>query len=210
MYKLISATPSPYARKVRILLAEKGVPFELITEVPWNADASTPDYNPLGKVPVLILPDGGTVYESRFICEWLDVHHPEPALTPADPEARLAVRRFEVLADGICDALVLMFFENARGEGRSAPWFERQARKVAGGLAEIDRLVASDRHAWGEAFGMADISVGCLLGYLTLRWPDHDWRKSYPRLARLSDHLEQRPSFIATRPSPQAIVGRVA
>ena len=69
MMKLLSATPSPYARKVRIALAEKGLPFELVTEVPWNADTTTPKYNPLEKVPVLILEDGTTVYESRHILE---------------------------------------------------------------------------------------------------------------------------------------------
>ena len=67
--KLLSATPSPYARKIRITLAEKGIPFELLTEVPWNNGTATPQYNPLEKVPVLILDDGTTFYESRFILE---------------------------------------------------------------------------------------------------------------------------------------------
>ena len=78
MYKLISATPSPYSRKVRIQLAEKGIPFELITEVPWNSDTQTPRWNPLEKLPVLLLPDGGSVFESRYINEWIEFKHPEP------------------------------------------------------------------------------------------------------------------------------------
>ena len=112
--KLLSATPSPYARKVRIALAEKGLDFELVTEVPWNEGTSTPAYNPLEKLPVLILDDGETVFESDFILEWLEAKYPTLALLPADPDQRLAARRFEVVADGVCDAFVLYFFETMR------------------------------------------------------------------------------------------------
>jgi len=68
--KLISATPGPYARKVRIALAEKDVPLELHIEVPWNVDTIVPQHNPLEKLPVLILDDGTTLDESSFILEW--------------------------------------------------------------------------------------------------------------------------------------------
>lgn len=102
--KLLSATPSPYARKVGIPLAEKNIPFTLITEVPWNHDASAAQYNPLEKIPVLILDDGNTVYESRFILEWLEIKFPESELFPINPDALLAARQLELLAEGICDA----------------------------------------------------------------------------------------------------------
>ena len=109
MYRLISATPSPYARKVRIQLAEKGIPFELVTEVPWNRDTIVPQYNPLEKLPVLICDDGETVYESRFINEWVEHMHPELPLVPKGIPGILLTKRFEVLADGVCDAGVLLF-----------------------------------------------------------------------------------------------------
>jgi glutathione S-transferase len=112
--KLLSATPSPYARKVRIALAEKGVDFELVTEVSWNEGTSTPAYNPLEKLPVLILDDGETVFESDYILEWLEAKHPSPSLIPVDPNQRLAARRFEVVVDAVCDAFVLYFFETMR------------------------------------------------------------------------------------------------
>jgi glutathione S-transferase len=80
MFKLISATPSPHARKVRIALAEKGLPFELKTEVPWDSTTSTPKYNPLEKLPVLILEDGSSVYESSFILQYLELKYPETPL----------------------------------------------------------------------------------------------------------------------------------
>lgn len=121
-YRLISATPSPYARKVRIALAEKGLPFELVTEVPWDSATTVPRHNPLEKLPVLLLPAGGSVYESSYILQWLELKHPDPPLLPPDPDGVLAARRYEVLCDGICDAVVLTFFERQRDEaGRSAP-----------------------------------------------------------------------------------------
>jgi glutathione S-transferase len=206
MYRLISATPSPYARKVRIQLAEKGIPFELITEVPWNRDTATPRHNPLEKLPVLLLPDGGSVFESRYINEWIEAKHPEPALVPDGIDARLAVKRFEVIADGACDALVLMFFEKARGEAqRSEPWMARQQRKVDGAMRELARAIGDAPYCHGARFSQADISVGALLGYLRVRWPAYPWAEQYPDLARLSDRLEARPSFAATRPVAQTI-----
>jgi glutathione S-transferase len=128
-WELISATPSPYARKVRIALQEKNLPFELKTEVPWDHTTQTPQYNPLEKLPVLIFNDGRpAVYESHFILEWLETKYPEPSLLPSidDADNRLLVKQIEVVVDGICDALVLSFFENQRDEDkRSKPWTDR-------------------------------------------------------------------------------------
>lgn len=211
IYRLISATPSPYARKVRIQLAEKGIPFELITEVPWNGETQTPRFNPLEKLPVLICPDGGSVFESRYINEWIELRHPSPPLVPADVDGILAVKRFEVIADGACDAMVLMFFENARDEDkRSAPWFARQQRKLDGALRELSRVIGDRHFCHGDRFSMADIAVGTLLRYITVRWPLNTWRAQYPNLAVFSDRLEERPSFATTRPVPQVIRDRVA
>ena len=111
MYRLISATPSPYARKVRIQLAEKRIPFELVTEVPWNNDTQTPQFNPLEKLPILICESGETVYESRFVNEWVEFQHPDPPLMPKEKDSILLTKRFEILADGVCDACVLVFWE---------------------------------------------------------------------------------------------------
>jgi glutathione S-transferase len=203
MYRLISATPSPYARKVRIALIEKGIPFELQTEVPWHADTATPAYNPLEKLPVLITEDGTGIYESRFILEWLEVMHPEPPLLPRDPHAALAARQIEVICDGICDATVLLFFERRR-EAPSEPWMARQRRKIDGGLAAL-----ASRSAIGQGFGLAEICTGTVLRYLAVRYAEHPWRDIHPSLAALSDGLEQRPSFAATVPVPQMITEAV-
>src|SRR3954454_23777702 len=114
MMKLLSATPSPYARKVRIALAEKSIPFELMTEVPWDSTTQTPKYNPLEKLPVLLFDNGSLVYESRFILEYLEAKFPLPPLLPDAVDEKLAARQVEVIADGICDAFVLFFWERHR------------------------------------------------------------------------------------------------
>lgn len=206
MYRLISATPSPYARKVRIQLAEKDIPFELITEVPWNRDTATPKYNPLEKLPVLICDDGESVYESRFINEWVEFKHPTPPLMPNDTDSILLAKRFEILADGVCDACVLVFWERARTASvQSQEWTARQLRKAEGGLREISRLLDGRDHCVGDRLTLADIAVGSCLGWLNVRMPENTWRRDYPNLASLQDRLETRPSFQSTVPFAQVI-----
>jgi glutathione S-transferase len=207
MYDLISATPSPYARKVRIALIEKGIPFTLRTEVPWHGTTATPAYNPLEKLPVLVLPDGTGIYESRFILEWLEVHHPVPRLLPDDARDILAARQVEVISDGICDAVVLLFFERLR-ETPSAEWIARQRRKVEGGVRALAER-AGDGFLVGGRFGLADIAAGTALRYLQVRFAEFDWPARYPALAAMSARLEARPSFAATVPVPQTIVEKV-
>jgi glutathione S-transferase len=209
MYKLISATPSPYARKVRIALAEKGIPFELVTEVPWNSTTATPKYNPLEKLPVLVLEDGTGIYESDYILEWLEVKHPSPPLVPADPDARLAARKLEVLCDGVCDAVVLTFFERLRKETASPEWLARQRRKIEGGVREMARLVGTRAFAVGDSFSLGDIAVGTAMGYLRVRFAEFEWMHLYPDLDAYCQRLDARPSFAASVPYPQVISDKV-
>ena len=209
MYQLISATPSPYARKVRIALAEKGLPFRLITEVPWHADTATPQHNPLEKLPVLLLPDGGSVYESSHILTWLELQHPETPLLPADVDQRLAALKLQVLCDGVCDAVVLTLFETMRAGGGSPEWLARQRRKIEGGTAEMARLVGDRPFAVGDGFTLGDIAVGTAVGYLSVRHPALPWRSLYPALATYADRLGERPSFRNSVPVAQTIREKV-
>lgn len=206
--KLVSATPSPFARKVRIALAEKNIPFDLVTEVPWNADTCLPAHNPLEKLPVLILDDGEALYDSRFILEWLERRHPLPPLLPLDDDGILAAKRIEVIADGICDAVVLILFERTR-EHPSAPWLARQRRKIDGGVAALAAAIGTAAHAVGGRFGLADIAAGSALGYLDVRLGEKPWRDEHPTLTPYAAALFARPSFAGTRPTPQAIRDRV-
>ena len=210
MFKLISATPSPYARKVRIALAEKGLRFELLTEVPWDSTTSTPQYNPLEKLPILILDDGSSIYESSFILQYLELKFPQTPMLPDDIDGKIAARRLEVLCDGICDAVVLTFFERMRPEHAKSPeWLARQRRKIDGGLREMARLVGDRHFAVGDRFGLGDIAVGTVLGYLTVRFSELDWRNLHPNLAAFSARIERRPSFLGTVPVPQRISDKV-
>ena len=202
--RLISATPSPYARKVRIALAEKGIPFELVTEVPWNNDTSLPLYSPLEKLPVLLTDDGGSVYESSHILDWIERKYPQPALVPSDDDGYLEAKRVQVVADGACDALVLSFFERARPEP-SAAWLARQMRKVEGGLGDLARTLGDRGFMVRDSFGLGDIATGCVLGYLEVRFPDMLWRERFAVLARFADRMAERASFRDTVPYPQII-----
>jgi glutathione S-transferase len=210
MMKLLSATPSPYARKVRVALAEKAVEFELVTEVPWNADTATPDHNPLEKLPVLILDDGEAVFESDFILEWLEAKYPDPPLYPDNSDMRLAARRFEVVADGVCDAFVLHVFERMRdADKQSQAWMDRQARKIEGGIRDLAAHVPPTGFCVGDAFTIVDIAVVTVMQYLDRRYPECEWRSLYPALADAVERLADRPSFAATMPVPQSISASV-
>lgn len=211
MLILISATPSPYARKVRIVLAEKNIPFTLETEVPWDSTTKTPQHNPLEKLPVLILEDGSSVYESHYILEYIEVKYPDtkPMLPPStDIDARLFAKKVEVVADGMCDALVLSFFEKQRKDD-SKEWVARQMRKVDGGVKALADWVGKKEFIVLDKFGLADVAAGSVLGYMDVRFPEYPWRKDYPDLATYMDSLGRRESFRSTVPSPQTIKDKI-
>ncbi len=205
--RLIIASPSPYARKARIALHEKGLAFTEELTVPWNPGTVAPAHNPLGKIPILILDDGQTVYDSSVILEYLDTVAGTTAMIPAAGTDRVQAKQYEALADGISDAVVLIALEARRKpELQSRDWVARQRAKIDAGMAELDRVLGDRKWLVGEAFGLADIAAGSALGYTALRLADHPWRETHPRLARYSDRLEQRASFQKSRPASQAIV----
>lgn len=118
---LISATPSAYARINRIAFMEKGVDFELKNEVPWNSDTETPNFNPLEKLPILILDDGTWIYDSSHIQEYILHKYADkgPSLLPEGWDTTFQAKQIQVLAQGHMDAMALRFFEVSRGENGS-------------------------------------------------------------------------------------------
>lgn len=203
--QLIIAKPSPFARKVRIALREKDIPYEEVVSNPWNADALAPAHNPLGKVPVLLLEGGRAIYESHVIVDYLETLGGAKLMPPA-PEDAISARQIDALAMGICDAVVLLVLEGQRQAGaRSADWIARQKAKVAAGVASLSDSLAGRDWYIGNGLTLADISAGCALAYLDLRLPEFEWRDRYPDLVRYSEKLEARPSFAETRPEAQAI-----
>ena len=199
--KLIMTPTSPFARKVRIVLAEKRIEYEQVVDSPWEVGTHVPDYNPLGMVPVLVLDDSHALFDSRVIVEYLDTVSPVAQLIPKDSRQRLAVRRWEALADGVSDAAAAIFVEKKRPESQQSPeWIIRQEQKVFCGLEAMAEELGDKNWCTGEFFNLSDIAMGCALGYLDLRFPEIEWRIAHPVLTRLADKLSQRPSFKETLP----------
>ena len=198
--KLIGTLASPFVRKVRIVLAEKKIDFDFELDNPWKTDTVT-KFNPLGKVPVLLLDDGTTLFDSRVIGAFLDSASPLARLIPADPRERVEVRRWEALADGVLDAGVAARQENQReAKTRNAAWIERQLGKVRSGLAAMDAELGEKPWCAGNGFTLADIASGVCLGWLDFRYPKMDWRKDHANLERHFAKLSERPSFSETVP----------
>ncbi|HUL92045.1 MAG TPA: glutathione S-transferase C-terminal domain-containing protein [Burkholderiales bacterium] len=199
--KLIGSHASPYVRKVRVVLAEKKIDYDFEVDNPWEADARAAKFNPLGKVPVLLLDDGTTLFDSRVIAAFLDGASPLARLIPADPRERVEVRRWEALADGVVDAGVAVRQENRReAKLRSAPWIDRQVGKIRSGLAAMDAELGDKPWCAGNGYTLADIASGVCLGWLDFRHPKIDWRKDHANLARHFEKLCERPSFSETVP----------
>lgn len=199
--KLIASYTSPYARKVRIALAEKKIEYDFVEESPWAEQTTVPTYNPLGKVPVLVLDDGTTLFDSRVIVEYLDTVSPVSRLIPEPNRQRIVVKRWEALADGICDAAVAVVLERKRpARQQNKDWLDRQLRKIDLGLKELGNELGEKVWCNGEAYSLADIATGCALAYLDLRHAAVDWRSAYPNLVKLAEKLAKRPSFAETVP----------
>jgi glutathione S-transferase len=202
MMKLIGSLSSPYVRKTRIVMAEKKIDCELVLENVWASDSKIHDYNPLGKVPCLILDDGEAVFDSRVICEYVDTLTPVGKLLPQERRERTEVRCWEALADGMLDAAVLMRLETTQRDAgqRSDAWIERQQRKIDDGLIAMSKGLGAKNWCSANHFTLADIAFGCALGYMDFRMPDVNWREDHPNLDKHFQRLSQRQSFIDTLP----------
>ena len=200
--KLLGSAPSPYTRKVRIVLAEKKVEcdFEVADVLPPENPVNA--INPLGKVPTLVLDDGTALFDSRVIVEFLDGVSPLARLIPDDNRDRVAVRRWEALADGALDAGLLMRYESLRPKKeQSAAWTHKQTGKLKRSLAMIAAELGDRPWCHGERYSLADIAVGCCLGWVEFRKPAGiDWRAEYSNLDRYYGKLMERPAFADTAP----------
>ena len=200
--KLIGSLASPYVRKVRVVLAEKKLDYAYELENVWAADTKINESNPLGKVPCLMMEDGSPMYDSRVIAEYLDTLTPVCKLLPPNGRDRANVKVWEALADGVLDAAVLVRLEKTLRppEQQSEAWIDRQMAKVGAGLAVMSNDLGESPFCMGTHYTLADVAVGCTLGWLAFRFPGIDWRGDYPNLARLYDKLSERQSFRDTVP----------
>jgi glutathione S-transferase len=188
LMKLFASHTSPYARKVRVVLIEKRLECELIptdVSVPNNPSL---EFNPLGKVPVLVLDDGTPVHDSAVITEYLDTVTPVGSLIPDDARPRMLVKRWEAIADGLLDAGVLLIMESRRPQNERSPaWIERQYGKIQRALQQMSDDLGERNFCFGESFSLADAAVGSALFFLDFRFPNIAWR-------------EHRKSFEETQP----------
>ena len=199
--KLIGTLASPYTRKARVVLAEKRIDYDFEVHGPSEPGPRVPEFNPLGKVPVLVMDDGTTIFDSRVIVEYLDGVSPVTRLIPETSRQRIQVRRWESLADGLLDAAVLTVYEGRRPKPKqSMEWIERQMGKVDGVLKYAAAELEDRSWCYDEGFSLADIALGCALGYLDFRFPAIPWRTAYPNLERHAEKLFKRPSFEASVP----------
>jgi glutathione S-transferase len=201
--KLIGSPTSPYVRKVRVVLAEKKLDVQLVFEDPWTEEVVLKS-NPLGKVPCLVMEGGEAVFDSRVIVEYLDTLSPVGKLIPPSGRERVEVRTWEALGDGLIDAAILARLESTwpgRGaDQRSQAWIERQMSRVDAALKAMSQGLGEKPWCAGNHLTLADIAVGCALGYLDFRFAHIDWRGRYPNLLKLSDKLAARPSFVDSAP----------
>ena len=201
--KLIGALTSPYVRKVRVVMAEKKLDYQLELEDVWASDAIL-KANPLGKVPCLVMEGGEAVFDSRVIVEYVDTLSPVGRLIPERGRERAEVRTWEALADGLLDAAILARLEQTwagrTAAQRSAAWTDRQLDRVNSALAAMSQGLGEKAWCSGSHFSLADIAVGCGLGYLDFRFPAIDWRGRHANLARLHAKLAARQSFVDTAP----------
>ena len=203
--KLIGSKTSPYVRKVRIVMVEKKLDFVLVSEDVWAAETTIAEVNPLGKVPCLIMEGGEALFDSRVIVEYLDTLSPVGKLIPSVGRERAEIKTWEALADGVLDAAILARLE-ATWDGRapserSQAWIDRQMGKIHSSLKAMGKGLGDKPYCAGIHLSLADIAVGCALGYLDFRFPEIEWRAGYPNLNKLQDKLMLRPSFAETQPA---------
>jgi glutathione S-transferase len=202
--KLIGSLTSPFVRKVRVVLAEKKLDYKFDIEDVWAADTRIQEANPLGKVPCLVMEGGEALFDSRVIVEYVDTLSPVGKLIPLTGRERVEVKTWEALADGLLDAAILARMEatwaGRTPEQRSQAWIERQMSKVNASLKAMSQGLGERTWCTGIHPTLADISVGCCLGYLDFRFPEINWREQFPNLEKLYEKLSKRQSFIDTAP----------
>ncbi|SHK34216.1 glutathione S-transferase [Shimia gijangensis] len=199
--KLVSASASPFVRKVRVLLHETGQTDEIelldVKTTPVTTADDVKAANPVGKIPALIRENAPALYDSRVICRFLDDRakanlYPEPILWD--------VLTLEATADGIMDAAVLVTYEGRlrAPELQDDTWREGQWAKVARSVAALNTRWMS--HLAGP-LDMGQISAACALGYLDFRHDARKWRRGNDALAAWYEEFAKRDSMIGTAPT---------
>ena len=202
--QLIGSYTSPFVRKIRVLLIEKGVPYSFLEDNPWTPETKTTQFNPLGKVPILIDENGSTWYDSNVIAEYIESLNTRVKLLPDAHQPRLEVKQLIALVEGIVEAGIAIFLEQKRSqEKQDQDWIERNQLKTHRGLDALEKALGDNLWLHENQFSLADICAGVVLGWLSFRLPDIDWKSGRPYLEAFATRLFARESFQKTQPPAQ-------
>jgi glutathione S-transferase len=196
--KLLGSNTSPYVRKVRLALLEKSIPHEYVVDPPTDPGSLVLQVNPLGRIPALILDDGFCIFDSPVITEYVDTLNDAPILIPRDdPAAKLRVKRWEALADGIMDSAIVVRNEVLRpAEKQQSSTIAMHDTAISKALQYASELLGQKRWCEGEILTLADLALVSALLYLDLRFAERDWRGAHPNLREFFVHVSSRRSVI--------------
>lgn len=194
--KLLGTNTSPYVRKVRLVLLEKNIPHDYLIDPPREPGSQVARVNPLGRIPALILDDETCVFDSPVIAEYADTLNDIPILIPrTDALARMRVKRWEALADGIMDSAVLVRTERIRpADKQEADNIVRHNDAVTRALSFAAGQLGTRQWCEGSSITLADLALASALIYLDLRQPERDWRAAHPNLAKWFARISERAS----------------
>ncbi len=194
--KLIGSITSPYVRKARLVLLEKNLAHEFVIDLPNEPNSQVAHFNPLGRIPALILDDGTCIFDSVVIAEYADTLNDTPILIPRqDALTRMRVRRGESLADGIMDSAIVVRNEHIRPlEKQSRDNIDLHNLGITRALVHIAEQLGQRAWSEGNSISLADLALVSALVYLDLRQPERDWRGAHPNLATWFARVSARPS----------------
>ena len=195
--KLISRPASPYARKARIMIIERGMQDRVEVQMLSieESQALLPDLNPLVKVPAFMTDDGTLLYDSPVICEYLDTQHDGDKFFPAEGAERWRVLRLQALGDGVGDAIVAYAVETGKPEDKQMPGtFTRQMAKIENGLNYLEANMSE----LAGPLNIGQLAVVCAIGYWDFRCDDPVWRNGRPQFSAWVDEIRARPSLQET------------
>lgn len=200
MLKLLGTNVSPYVRKVRLVLLEKNIEHTYLIDAPREPGSQVARANPLGRIPALVLDDETCIFDSPVIAEYADMLNENPVLIPrGDPLARMRVKRWEALADGIMDSALAVRNEILRAEEKREPnniALHNQA--ISRALEYAASMLGQQPYCEGEVITLADLALVSAMIYLDLRQPDRDWRSPYPSLSTWFERMVARVSVRKT------------
>lgn len=198
--KLLWSPRSPFVRKVMICLKETGTEqrVECVRAAVMLAAAPNPEVlavNPLGKIPVLVLDDATSLFDSRVICEYIHTLSEDSRLIPADTAARIECLRWQALGDGLLDVLLLWRTEVSRGAGAHRDMCIGFEAKVRATLATLENEVPLLTE---RPFAVGHAAIVCALGQIDFRYAECGWKAAHPALAVWYRDLLLRPSVAET------------